>query len=1324
MATRRHPAKGPATAPKRAKPVRKGKLGNPKPHRPKPEIARLKAELREALEQQTAMAEVLQVINASPGRLEPVFDALLERATLLCEADGGVFTTHEGSGLFRWASLRGFSGTAEFLLDPIVPHAESGVGRVFRGETIVHILDSAAGTAYNSGDLGRRTIVELGGARTQLCAGLRKDGALLGAFIIWRRDVRPFSDRQIALLQNFAAQAVIAMENARLLGELRKRTDDLTESLEYQAATSEVLEVIGRSTAEIQPVLDTMLSAALRLCRTESGGIAIQQGEGFRYVATLGWDPEADRIFRCLDITAGRGTIAARVLAEGRIVQVADVAADPEFALPDVAEFAHWHTALGVPLMREGRPIGVIAITRDRVEPFTERQIALVKTFADQAVIAMENARLLVEQREALEQQTATAEVLQVINASPGNLIPVFDAMLDKAMTLCGAAFGFLTSYDGERFTAVAMRGVPPSLARYFTKGMDQPSPGEMHFRILQGEDVIHTLDQKEEEAYRAGLPLRRAVVDLGGGRTALVVALRKDGALLGALTIYRKEVRPFSDKQIALMRDFAAQAVVAIENARLLGQVTRREQELSVTFEHMGDGVVMFDADLRIGAWNRNFQELLDVPDSFLAGRPSLDDYVALLVERGEVGQGNPAEEIARYRERASRPWSNERTRPDGRTIEVRNNPIPGGGAVLIYGDITARKRAEAEIAAARDAAEAALERQTATADILKVIASSPSDSQPAFAAIARSANRLLGGRSTAVWRFEGDKAFLESFTPISPEADEPVKALSPALIAERPNLVELRRGQVVHYPDTEKSVLGRFREIGRLRGFRAQLFVPLLAQGEAIGFISVTRTEVGAFVPDDIQLLQTFADQAVIAIQNTRLFTDLSESLEQQTATAEILTVISQSPTDVGPVLSAVAKAAMKFCGANDALVVLREGDEFSIAAHEGPIGAMIGMRRRLTRHTAPGRAMTDGMLVQIRDLQSEEGDEFPEGRELGARSGFRSTLAAPLLRDGVSMGAISLRRREAGAFEPRQVELLKTFAAQAVIAIENVRLFTELRDSLERLKAAQANLIQAEKMASLGQLTAGIAHEIKNPLNFVNNFAGLSSELLDELKQAVDALLAEPDEHKRAEVQETMDLLTGNLAKIVEHGRRADGIVKSMLAHSRGGTGDWQESSINALIEEALNLAYHGARAQDKDFNVALQRDFAEAKPIEVVPQDVMRVFLNLFGNGFYATRKRDRSGADARYLPTLAVSTRDLGEVVEVRVRDNGTGIPPEVRAKLFQPFFTTKPTGEGTGLGLSISYDIVTQQHGGSIEVESEPGSFTEFTVRLPRRRRA
>jgi signal transduction histidine kinase len=272
-----------------------------------------------------------------------------------------------------------------------------------------------------------------------------------------------------------------------------------------------------------------------------------------------------------------------------------------------------------------------------------------------------------------------------------------------------------------------------------------------------------------------------------------------------------------------------------------------------------------------------------------------------------------------------------------------------------------------------------------------------------------------------------------------------------------------------------------------------------------------------------------------------------------------------------------------------------------------------------------------------------------------------------------------------------------------------------------ALTELKAAQANLIQAEKMASLGQLTAGIAHEIKNPLNFVNNFAALSTELLDELKQTTGPAVAALDSDGRAEAEEVMATLTGNLQKIIEHGNRADNIVKSMLEHSRGVTGERREVDLNGLVEEALNLAYHGARAQDQSFNITLEREFdGELRGMELAPQEMTRVFLNLFGNGFYAATNRARENGDASFRPTLTVATRDLGEAVEVRVRDNGTGIPPEIRDKLFQPFFTTKPTGEGTGLGLSISYDIITQQHGGTIEVDSEPGAFTEFTIRLPR----
>jgi len=340
------------------------------------------------------------------------------------------------------------------------------------------------------------------------------------------------------------------------------------------------------------------------------------------------------------------------------------------------------------------------------------------------------------------------------------------------------------------------------------------------------------------------------------------------------------------------------------------------------------------------------------------------------------------------------------------------------------------------------------------------------------------------------------------------------------------------------------------------------------------------------------------------------------------------------------------------------------------------------------------------------------------------------------------GAGMASIAAGRRDvvidtAGVDEiaamGRTVEIFRQHAierdallverAEAAVRLEGLveERTVELQRRYSELQAAQANLIQAEKMASLGQLTAGIAHEIKNPLNFVNNFAGLSVELLDELKAAAAPGIAALDEDARAEIDETVAMLTGNLAKIAEHGQRADNIVKSMLEHSRGVSGERRAVDLNQLIEEALNLAYHGARAQDASFNITLEGDFADKiAPIELTPQDITRVCLNLFSNGFYATTKRQREGGDREFKPTLKVSTRDFGDAVEIRIRDNGTGIPAEIKDKLFQPFFTTKPTGEGTGLGLSISYDIVTQQHGGTITVDSQVGEFTEFTVRLPR----
>jgi signal transduction histidine kinase len=636
-------------------------------------------------------------------------------------------------------------------------------------------------------------------------------------------------------------------------------------------------------------------------------------------------------------------------------------------------------------------------------------------------------------------------------------------------------------------------------------------------------------------------------------------------------------------------------------------------------------------------------------------------------------------------------------------------------------------------------------LQHQTATSDVLQVISRSPGDLNPVFQTILERATKICDAKFGLLLLFENGSFRCVSVLNLPPAFAETFSRVPVILPPPSDPLGRLASThRLVHVTDVrlEPDYLAGFPpivELAELGGARTMLLVPMLREDNLDGVIAIFRQDVRLFTGKQIDLVTSFASQGVIAIQNARLLgelrlrtDDLSESLQHQTATSEVLQAISSSPGELEPVFQTILASANDICDAQFGNLFLYEGGGFRLAStlNLPPPFAETFSRNPIVfpPPTDPlGRLALSRQPIHVADVTQEP--DYVAGFlpvvQLVKLGGARTVLLVPMLKENRLVGAIAIFRQTVRPFTDKQIDLVTSFASQAVIAIENARLLDELRErtrelslSLDELRTAQDRLVQTEKLASLGQLTAGIAHEIKNPLNFVNNFSALSAELIDELNDTLKP--AALDDKTREEIDELTHMLRSNLEKVVQHGKRADSIVKNMLLHSREGSGEHRPADINAIVEESLNLAYHGARAEKPGFNITLQRNFDPAAGmIDLYPQEVTRVFLNLISNGFYAANKRKESGEEG-FEPVLSATTKSLGNAVEIRIRDNGTGIPLEVKEKMFNPFFTTKPAGEGTGLGLSMSHDIIVKQHGGKIDVDTEPCVFTEFIITLPR----
>ena len=1270
------------------------------------ENARLINETREALERQTAISDILRVISESPTDVQPVFDAIAQRARALCNARFGVGVRFDGE-LMHATSLFGFSAAAVETIRaafPMQPERGTLSGRAIQERRTIQIPDLRADPEFTLQELAHET-------RSSLTVPLMREGQVLGAISVARAAPGAFPDKLVSLLETFADQAVIAIENVRLFNETE-------EALEQQTAISEILRVISESPTDVQPVFDTIAERAMTLCGAEIGIATCFDGELIHVAATPGMTPETAQITRAaFPMKPNRSSLSGRVVLEGAPVQIPDTLADPEYLMHAPAQEAR--SGLAVPLMRDGRVIGTLMVARKQTGLFPGKQIDLLKTFADQAVIAIENVRLLNETEEALEQQTAISDILRVISESPTDVQPVFEAITERAMALCSAEMGAATRFDGEQMHIATIREMTEA-ARKEAHAMFpmQPTRATLNGRCVLARAPVQIADSSVDAEF--SLP--------AGARawgSALAVPLMRDGRVLGTLMVARKRTGLFADKLVSLLRTFADQAVIAVENVRLfnetreaLDQQTAISEILRVTTESptdvqpvlevvadhaarlcdaastsifliVGDNLHHVTSRGALAAQPMSL-EPLPIDSTSTSGRAILERRTVQVedmqaeTEADEFPLGHDVAQRLGHHTIAVAPLLRE-GKPFGTILLRRQDVRPFNARELAlirtFGDQAAIALENVRLF---NETREALEQQTATAEVLRVISSSVADTAPVFEKILDSCERLFDSDRLAILLVDDDG--IADIAAFRGKDDQAARREFPRPSEQTAAPIAFAAGTTVHYPDVDAlddppPVL---RDISRHFGNFSFAAAPMLWEGRGIGLISLMRQPPRAFSDKEIALLGTFADQAVIAIQNARLFNETREALEQQTATAEVLRVISSSVADTAPVFEKILDSCAHLFATEEIGILLVDGELVRMAAYRGEaVEAVTKTFPRPLRETATAKAILKRETVHYPSVRF--GDDVPATLTgLTEHIGDFSIALAPMLWENQGVGTILLVRTPPDPFSDKELALLSTFADQAVIAIENARLFHEIEDKSRQLEIADQHK---------SEFLANMSHELLTPLNAIIGFSEVLIErMFGELNEKQDDYLKDiysSGKHLLALINDILDLSkieAGRMELELETFDVADALANSLT-----------------LIRE---------RAQQHGIALELATP-AELGEMCADQRKLKQIMLNLLSNAVKFT-------PDGGHIDVRAAFVDD---VLEVSVADTGIGIAASDQETVFQEFrqvggnYTNKQ--EGTGLGLALTRRFV-ELHGGTIGVASEPGQGSTFTFTIPR----